>query len=60
MEYEGCKILAFTDYTTEVMEQRQSFCEVMQLLRDKEIRFARVLGRGTVVSTIGLLTHITG
>lgn len=38
MEYEGNRILIFPDYTAEVMEQRRSFREVLQLLREKEIR----------------------
>lgn len=38
MEYEGNRILIFPDYTAEVMEQWRSFREVLQLLREREIR----------------------
>lgn len=38
MEYEGNRVLIFPDYTAEVMEQRRNFREVLQLLREKEIR----------------------
>lgn len=38
MEYEGNRILIFPDYTAEVMEQWRRFCEVLQLLREKESR----------------------
>lgn len=38
MEYEGNRILIFLDYTAEVMEQQRSFREVLQLLRDRDIR----------------------
>lgn len=38
MEYEGNRILIFPDYSAEVMEQRRRFREVLQLLREKEIR----------------------
>lgn len=38
LDYGGHRILIFPDYTAEVMEQRRSFREVLQLLREKEIR----------------------
>lgn len=38
MEYKGNRILIFPDHTAEVMEQRRSFHEVLQLLREREIR----------------------
>lgn len=38
VEYEGNRILIFPDYSAEVMEQQRRFREVLQLLREKEIR----------------------
>ncbi|CAM4609735.1 unnamed protein product [Leuciscus chuanchicus] len=38
LEYQGRKVLFFPDYTAEVMEQRRSFGEVMQMLRELKDR----------------------
>lgn len=38
MEYKGCKVLIFLDYTSEVMAQRRAFREVLQALRDEGIK----------------------
>lgn len=38
MEYNGCKVLIFLDYTSEVMAQRRAFREVLQALRDEGIK----------------------
>ncbi|XP_039457111.1 serine protease FAM111A-like [Oreochromis aureus] len=39
MEYKGNKVLIFPDYTSEVMSQRHSFRNVMQVLREDGIKF---------------------
>lgn len=38
MEYKGNRVLIFPDYTSEVMSQRRAFRDVMQALRDEEIK----------------------
>lgn len=37
LEYQGCKVLIFPDYTAEVIEQRRSFSEVMRSLRELKV-----------------------
>ncbi|KAG1935267.1 hypothetical protein F2P79_019375 [Pimephales promelas] len=38
LDYQGRKVLFFPDYTAEVMEQRRSFSEAMQSLRELNVR----------------------
>ncbi|KAL0188120.1 hypothetical protein M9458_015219, partial [Cirrhinus mrigala] len=38
LEYQGCRVLFFPDYMAEVMEQRWSFSEVLQRLRELKMR----------------------
>ncbi|KAI7799603.1 hypothetical protein IRJ41_007116 [Triplophysa rosa] len=40
LEYRGCRVLVFPDYTAEVIEQRQSFSEVMRSLRELKVGHA--------------------
>lgn len=38
MEYKGQKVLIFSDYTMEVMEQQCTFQDVMQTMREAEVK----------------------